>query len=418
MSHAPLVHAPVNVNDPVDANDAETRVMLFPIGNRVFNTFRQIAELGSDVTVSFASPRHLIIESERFTLWAQDLGLRRQGHASLDYRVRDAGVMRTRLADLLGELGDHLEELRALMAGERQPAELEYDEDDIRSSRSLSSRSSNGNGSNNSTADATAESKHSSNCSSFHEVEFRQRSITEAIDDLYSLATKMRNPRSRPYRGTRELFKRIPPEEREQYIRDREESAIMVISYIQKQSLGESLKQLEGGDSQLEHEAGELEHDYASPSNFLVKRIGIANARREQQFIYWKERTARIRGSQEAPKADPQVEGKKGRETPLEETFTATQSQIHSRAAPSIPRQSVATSATKYDEVIGVHFNDAQSIFSHHSRVSTAFTVQGTKIEWPLPPAHLTVEERPKFFTCPYCQFICPGAYLAKDTWR
>jgi len=393
--------------------------MLLPIGNRVFNIFHQIAELGSDVTASPTSPRHLIIESERFTLWAQDLGLRRQGHASLDYRVRDAGVMRTRLADLLGELGDHLDELRSLMAGERQPAELEYDEDDARSSSSLSSRSNNGKSSSNSAAEAGSKSsEQSSSSSSFHEVEFRQRSVTEAIDDLYSLATKMRNPRSRPYRGTRELFKRIPPEEREQYIRNREESAIMVISYIQKQSLRESLKQLEGGDSQLEHEAGELEHDYASPSNFLVKRIGIANARREQQFIYWKEHAARIRGSQEAPKADPPVEGKKGKEAPLEETFAATQSQMHSRAAPSMPRQSVATSATRYDEVAGVHFNDTQSVFSRHSRVSTAFTVQGTKIEWPLPPAHLTAEERPKFFTCPYCQFICPGEYLAKDTWR
>ncbi|KAK5660623.1 hypothetical protein OQA88_13187, partial [Cercophora sp. LCS_1] len=405
VTHAPWVHAPVNVNDPVDdANDAETPVMLLPIGNRVFNIFRQLLDLASDGAASRTFQRHLIIESERFTLWAQDLGLRRQGHASLDYRVRDAGVMRSRLANLLTELGDHLDELRSLMAGERQPAELEYSQDDVKSSPSLSSRASSDNGSSSSAAEAGVKSSEdASSSSSFHEVEFRQRSVTEAINDLYSLATKMRNPRSRPYRGTQELFKRIRPDEREQYIREREELAAMVISYIQKQSLSQSLKRRDGGDAPSEHEAADLEHDYASPSNFLVKRIGIANTRRKQQFVYWKEHSARIRGSQDPPRADRPAEGKKGKEAPAEETFTATQSQMHSRAAPTMQLQSLATSVTKYEEATGIHTNNdgAQSVFSSSSRVSTVFTAHGTKIAWPLPPAHLTAEERPKFFTCP-----------------
>lgn len=402
---------------PIDADEPETPVMLLPIGTRIFRIFRELANLGSERVGLSTFQRHLIVESERFTLWAQGLGLGRQGHASLDYRVRDAGVMRSRLADVLGELGDHLDELRSIMAGERQPAELEYGKEDVSSSPSLSSRGTSDDGSScNAGETSTTSSEHPSSSSSFHEVEFRQRSITEAIDDLYSLATKMRNPRTRPYRGTRELFKHIRPEEREQYIKEREESAVMVVSYIQRQSLSESLKQLEGTDSQ--HEAGDLEHDYASPANFLVRRTGIANARRKQQFIYWKEHSARIRSSQEAPRADRPVEPKKGKEAPMEEIFTTPQSQMHSKAARSMPRQSVATSATKYDEVTGVPTNDAQSVFSPRSRVSTTFTIKGTKVEWPLPPAYLTTEGRPKFFTCPYCQFICPGEYLANDIWR
>lgn len=48
-------------------------------------------------------------EHQRFLLFAASLGLRQRGHASLDYRLRDAGVIREYAAGILEEVIDHLE---------------------------------------------------------------------------------------------------------------------------------------------------------------------------------------------------------------------------------------------------------------------------------------------------------------------
>ncbi|KAK0623845.1 hypothetical protein B0T14DRAFT_517129 [Immersiella caudata] len=148
--------------------------MLLPIGIRVLSLFRELSDLPSGTTAAAIFQRNLITESERFTLWAQDLSLSRPGHVSLDYRVRDAEVMRSRLADILGELGNHLEELRSIIAGKRQPAELQFNEDAVRRSPSLSSRGTSDSGSSDSAAGATFRgSGPPSSGSLFHEVDFR-----------------------------------------------------------------------------------------------------------------------------------------------------------------------------------------------------------------------------------------------------
>jgi len=396
---------------------------------RIFNAFRELENMGG-ANVEDAFRRHLVTESERFALWAQSLGLGRQGHASLDYRVRDASVVKDRLEDLLDGLATHLNELRSIVAGERQPLNREHGEED---NYSISSSQDAGGDSDSSTAQAasSASSECPSSSGSFYEIDFRQQSITEAIDALYSLATKMRNPRNRPQRTIQELYKHIPPERRRQYIQEREDMEVMIISHIQSQSLSEVLKQ-SGGSGESPDSAGEpsasadtanapigADHikPYALPSNFLVRRIGIANARRKQQFVYWKEHAARIRGSPATHNAN-QLTNPERKEALLEGVHEVLRSQIVSRVAPSsAPHQSLATSATRQDNGAFTHAHDLQSVISRHSRVSTVFTAKGTKLEWPPPPAHLA-GDRPKFFTCPYCQLICPGGYLAKDAWR
>jgi hypothetical protein len=50
----------------------------------------------------------LALQSERFTLWASSLGLFQVGHASLDYRLRDADVVRQYISDVLLELNEYL----------------------------------------------------------------------------------------------------------------------------------------------------------------------------------------------------------------------------------------------------------------------------------------------------------------------
>ena len=77
---------------------------LAAIGQRIQNSFES---LESDASVhegedSFFSA--LVNESQRFGLWAKNLGLYSLGHSSLDYRFRDAPRVYQYTLQLLGDL--------------------------------------------------------------------------------------------------------------------------------------------------------------------------------------------------------------------------------------------------------------------------------------------------------------------------
>ncbi|KAK3389728.1 hypothetical protein B0H63DRAFT_464231 [Podospora didyma] len=373
---------------------------LFSTGAAIFKSLEELTT--SEHLGWTTAQRHLVSESQRFSLWAHSLGLHRRGHASLDYRVRDALVVKLRLEDILSGLRDDLDGLLSIFGGERQP----FDEDGNEDSESDSDTDTG-------PGDVDTRSRSSASSESFHEVDFRQQNITEAIDALYSLAAKIRNPRNRPERPTRELYKHIPAHLRDDYIREREDAEIRIVSYVQRQGLLESLKR--GGGFELKPE--EIEQ-YAPLSSFLVRRIGIANARRKQQFVYWKEHAARI--SQGDNSREPR-ESPRGKGPLLPQDEGNAASPLHLdldklNFTPSVPGKSLATSATRLDESFVIP-GDLQSVISHQSRVSTILTPQGQKLHWPSPPEHLA-DPTAKFFICPYCHVMCPRGYLEKDAWR
>lgn len=89
----------------------EPQLELRSLGRGIFDMFKVLAERpwNANKDSNVPSRRRVSGEEERFRLWARSLGLNQSGHASLDYRVRDASIIRASLADLLTELKDHLE---------------------------------------------------------------------------------------------------------------------------------------------------------------------------------------------------------------------------------------------------------------------------------------------------------------------
>ena len=81
------------------------------LGRTVAGTLKRLVEAPwtDDQDTAIPSRRRIVAEEERFRLWARNLGLFQAGHASLDYRVRDASFVKASLADLLAELQDHLQ---------------------------------------------------------------------------------------------------------------------------------------------------------------------------------------------------------------------------------------------------------------------------------------------------------------------
>lgn len=374
---------PSSPDAPGSSNADVESVELYSLATGIFKAFQELTDASDASSTSNLEIRN----TQRFRLLAHNLGLHRQGHASLDYRVRDAMVVKARLADILGNLQDHLDNLVSISCGERRP----FEEEDGDTGSSAGSSTG---------ADAVSEPSDGS----FHEVDFRQRSITEALDALYSLATKIRHPRNRPQRTTGELYKHVPSHLRENYIRERENAEIVAVSYLQRQSLLASF------------DTSEPLEPYISQENFLVRRIGIANARRKQQFIYWKEHANRI---SHGPTTDMVLEDPHGKRPKVGETPPVPQQLLGDALQadpPSAPGKSLATSATKLDESL-VKLDDLQSVISHQSQVSTSMT-QRWKIQWPLPPEILIRDTTANFFTCPHCHVICPREYLTKAAWK
>lgn len=366
-------------------------LQLHSIGTSIFNVFHELERSPNSET--FPEKRHILEEGQRFRLWAHSLGLHQQGHASLDYRVRDAVIVRDHLADVLTGLREHLENLSCLARGIRRPFEEEGPAGD--------DSDSTGNGSESSASEAGA----SSSASSFHEVDFRLRSVTESLDVLYSLATKIRNPRNRPQRTADQLYKHIPTEIRSRHIREREEVETSIVAYIQRQDISRDLQNSDFDT--FETSTDEILAEYSSPINWLIRRTGVANARRKQQFIYWKEHAIRLSKAEENPQQPPLASDDTGQEVCQENQPALPVASKH--VVPSL-----ATSATKLSAQ-QLKPDDLKSVISRQSRISTVISPQGKELIWPPP---LTLDTSTEYFFCPYCKVLCPARYLSGDAWK
>lgn len=367
---------------------------LHTIGNNIFKAFNALHR--------FSDFHDIEPEEQRFRLWAHSLGLHRTGHASLDYRIRDATIVRVRICDILEELQNHLENLCAIWAGDRPslensddiPSDEDSDSTTPSETASISSDDSN---------DLTPSSE-----ASFHEVEFRLSSISDSVNALYSISTKIRNPLNRPQRSTVELYKHISVDVRDQYMRECEKISTALVSYVQRQQL------LQGVPSELPvNEIQALIDAFTSSDHWLIRRTGIANARRKQQFLYWKIHAQRIsrqpleEKSKSSQEIQPQIavpDATSSIPTPNNDGMQPIETQPHS----------LATSATKLDAAF-VMPDDTKSTFSQESRPSTVMNLKGERLEWPSPPIEDTANG---FFLCPYCKVICPSSYLSEPSWR
>jgi len=244
-----------------------------------------------------------------------------------------------------------------------------------------------------------------SSMGSFQEAEFRLSSVTTRLDSLYKLASRIRSPRNRPQRSIKDLYKHIPESQRAEYIRTQEQIEVSLVAYVQRQQLMEWVN-----DERLQvlgFGREELVAQYASASHWLIARVGMANARRKQQFLYWKKHAQLLQRdvTEEAPAVA---------ELPVATLALPQPPAAPSQASKLAPAKSMATSVTKVDlKAIGP--KDMISVISHRSRVSTTASPQGEDLAWPSAPSHLAGH---KYFPCPYCGILCPERYLSRDMWR
>jgi hypothetical protein len=86
-----------------------TEKTLAGVGFEVLSVFRDVIQACQASSSETALPAQSVEDQfERFDLWAINLGIHRPGHASLDYRFRDAPQIYQYTLKLLAELKEAL----------------------------------------------------------------------------------------------------------------------------------------------------------------------------------------------------------------------------------------------------------------------------------------------------------------------
>lgn len=111
-----LSEAPSATSSPVQVNNVSiTSYAMEALADAGFRVAALLEKVKAFDSSKFPENFHalapkLACEADRFQLWAVNLGLFVSGHASLDYRVRDAGTIRSAAQRLISSLEDALTE--------------------------------------------------------------------------------------------------------------------------------------------------------------------------------------------------------------------------------------------------------------------------------------------------------------------
>ncbi|KAL4909595.1 hypothetical protein BDW74DRAFT_174795 [Aspergillus multicolor] len=200
-----------------------------------------LAAIGKAISIQFSNAltwpdsnwqRPLLIEMQRFELWASNLGLYHSGHSALDYRFRDSPALSQYASRLLITLEETLLSFMEACADDAVDSTgeaLEEDEDD--------------------------EKVEDEDFSSYQTVPIQEEyitNITQTVDRLYALSFQIRNPALRT-------------------------------------GLSRAL-----GYTEIDRESGEVFRSWSNEADmnadFLIHRLAQANTRRRQQFKYWNHR--------------------------------------------------------------------------------------------------------------------------------
>lgn len=226
--------------------------------------------------------------------------------------------------------------------------------------------------------------------------------VTEAIDQLFKLASQIRSPATRQARTDVDLYRDVDADVKSIYIR------------LRKLANQRGIEQLLIQSRKALYPAGneDIEFELESEDCFLVQRLQKANHLRRQQFEYWKR--YKRRSIKETSKAVGFVPFDSGEDL----TMTRAQGKRPFQGLLPTAQMSERTgSLMSSAPVLPQNFTlgENKSTYSGTSRGLTVHGPLGEKIKWPKPPHERNYG---KAFECPYCFFICPPKCLEDLTWR
>jgi hypothetical protein len=219
--------------------------------------------------------------------------------------------------------------------------------------------------------------------------------VTDIIDRLYKLATRIRNTATRSVQSRHNLYKDIDPEFRE----------IMMERLVNMETARVQENILQSRHNNYDRIGSKMPDPVIDDQDrILFRRLGMANHYRRRQFIYWRRRKEK---------------GEIFTANPVDTEITTHDPVVVDRInvgpghKPQIA-QSHPSSVTKLDER---HFDitDRKSTISNVTRTPSARGGGGEKVEWPAFPKGVPDV---KFFECPFCFNLCPKVYRNDTAWK
>ncbi|KAK5683233.1 hypothetical protein LTS10_004764 [Elasticomyces elasticus] len=319
-------------------------------------------------------------EFDRFKIWSGNLGARQSGHASLDWRLRDAATMSTSISKLLGDLKEHLQEGLDVVAQTRLP----YEEQGP------------------ALEDVSSDTDSDISVDNLPELAQRLQMIVAIVKSLYRLSFMIRRPGIRLGNQKAALIRGLVPGSTIEYGEAFEPWDRSHVAGILKDLQKTALTRLQDTEN-----TNERQDTLATIENALTDRLTRAITKRRRQFKYWANHRQKLamRTSEKAKTQAPGGEAQQPDRQPVE--LSKTKKAISN--APTQSQGPAETEASRYLHTSSV-LGDAVSIAPS---ISTARDLEGQEAAFPPPP-----EVHGSDFECPYCFVLCPAKEATRSRWR
>lgn len=393
---------------------------LADLGSNAIDLFRKV-EKALKESADTAWPDDLLVaESDRFELWAANMGLFVAGHGSLDYRVREAErlaqTLRRFMQDLINSLDDgkaspfrfdnqvihKIEIVFQLCSGISQEGASGMDKS--RRERSETERTREGG------EDEDEEEE--------IDMELLLDGVRDPINRLFKMSTKIRNPSTRLGSSRAANYRQIDEDTGVDFLEAIKEAdldyvASVFLEHRKVRACQESHPAEPPGGPSGENDdevwepirtvlMQEQERQKTGVNFYLIQRIAQANGRRRQQFAYW----ARHRD-----KLDKHTKSYQAQKTQFPTAQPHRAGEYTPGAVPSV------TTATRLD-VAHLEVLDDRSSWTLSEYAPSTRQAAHAPVDFPPAPKRSRNNPSDKFFECPYCFFLCPKEMLADKAWK
>ncbi|KAH8780003.1 hypothetical protein F5883DRAFT_484894, partial [Diaporthe sp. PMI_573] len=385
---------------PIDKDSAS--VALADLGSNAIDLFCKVEKALKESTDKAWPVDLFVAESERFDLWAANMGLFVAGHGSLDYRVREAEGLAQTLRGFMQDLINSLED-GAIHAGATGM-------DETRGECSTPETT----GDENEDEDEDEGEEES-------DMELLLDGIRDPINRLFKISTKMRNPSTRLGSSKAINHRQVDEDTGVDFLEAMKKADVDYVKSVFLEYRKVRARQdhhpaeAPGGPSGDNDDEvwepirtvliQEQERGRTGTNSYLIERIAQANVRRRQQFAYWAKHRDKLNKHTKAYQAQHgrlQSAQRQGTGEPVLEPIPGT--------VPSI------TTATRLDiaqlEISDNHSNWTVSEYAPSTQATHA------SVAFPPPPKRSRNTPSEKFFECPYCFFFCPNEVLAEKAWK
>ncbi|KAJ9148961.1 hypothetical protein NKR23_g4736 [Pleurostoma richardsiae] len=324
-------------------------------------------------------------QSDRFELWAVNLGLFVSGHGSLEYRVREAGSLRATLLRFMLDLKDSLIEVLEYCNGTIDQFALD---DDASAGLPLDLDS----------LIDVVESPFEDVPDS--DIDLLLDSVKDPIDRLYKLSTRIRNPSTRFESSKALQYQKMDPESNVDFLQvaehfDYDYVSSMFLQYRKSGAL-QSPQSVRPPAEDVSEESSYTDNVWEPVKSILSQYRADVSTNSEPFLVHHIVRANEVVDTPQAPQnlgdiappdAGPADLGERGELS----ITTATRLQVAQLGG----RDDKSTISV--------------SEYAPSSRAGTDI------VDFPSPPKR---PEHDKFFECPYCFTICPVEVLGKRAWK